>query len=50
MHSTAQINTKRIKNTWINDILDAAVKEVQSWPTWMQQGRVRVTEPEYDDE
>jgi hypothetical protein len=40
---------KNEKN-WITDILDKAAKEVCSWPSWMQKGRVRVSEPTIDKE
>ena len=34
---------------WINEILDDAVNEVKSWPSWMQKGQVRVSETPFDE-
>ena len=29
------------KRGWLNEVLDAAEKEVQSWPEWMRQPEFR---------
>lgn len=33
-----------MEKNWVNDIIDDAVKEVNKWPSWMQEGQVRVSE------